>query len=135
MLRNYLTTAIRYLLRNPVYAFINVFGLSIGLTCALLILLFVKHELSYDRFHDKKDRIYRLVFEMKDSEGESISPQMTAPVSPDMVNEFPEVLNAVRFTYPARGFFSYEGESFESGPVTYTDSGFFEVFSFELLRW
>ncbi len=134
MLRNYITTALRYLMRNPVYAGINVFGLSLGLTCALLILLFIKNEFSYDRFHEKKADIYRLVFEFSDPEGSVRSPQMTAPVGPDMAAEFPEVVRAVRFTRPEDGYFSYGESSYRVENVSYADSTIFRVFSFELLR-
>ncbi|MFC2098321.1 ABC transporter permease [Bacteroidota bacterium] len=134
MLRNYLTTALRYLLRNPVYAAINVFGLSIGLTCALLILLFVKNEVSYDKFQANKENLYRLVFEFSSQEGEILSPQMTAPVGPDMVTEFPEVIRAARFTRPSEGFFSYDESTYSAERVMYADSTFFQMFSFNLLR-
>ncbi len=134
MLRNLVTTALRYLFRNPVYAAINVFGLSIGLTCALLILLFIKNEFSYDRFHEKRDELYRLVFEFSDEGGQVRSPQMTAPVGPDMVAEFPEVIRACRFTRPEDGFFSYEGKNHACTGVMYADSTVFRMFSFELAR-
>ena len=91
MFRNYLITALRNLLRNPLYAFINVFGLSIGITCSLVILLFIKHEFSYDRFHVRKDLIYRVVFENVSPERMVKSPQFTDPVGPAMVEEFPEI--------------------------------------------
>ena len=113
MLRNYYTTALRYLLKNPVYAGINIFGLSIGLTCTLLILLFIKNEFSYDRFHDKKEDIYRLVFELSTKGREIHTPQMVAPVGPDMVTEFPEVVSSVRFTQPEEGFLAYDESTFK----------------------
>jgi putative ABC transport system permease protein len=62
MLRNYLKIALRNLLKHKGYTFINVFGLAVGIACCVLILLFVRDELSYDRFHEKADRIYRVVF-------------------------------------------------------------------------
>ncbi len=133
MLRNYFTTAIRYLSKNPVYAGINIFGLSIGLTCALLILIFINNELSYDRFHDKKDNIYRLVFELSTKGREIHTPQMVAAVGPDMVTEFPEVVSAVRFTQPEEGFFGYDESTFNIEKLCYSDSNLFRMFSFELL--
>ncbi len=60
MLKNYLKIAIRNLLKNKGYSLINIFGLAIGMTCCVLILLFVQDELSYDAFHTKRDRLYRL---------------------------------------------------------------------------
>jgi putative ABC transport system permease protein len=59
MIKNYLTTAIQNLIRNKTYSTINILGLSGGLTCCLLIFIFVTDEYSYDKFHAKKERIYR----------------------------------------------------------------------------
>jgi putative ABC transport system permease protein len=134
MLRNYVTTALRYLFRNPVYAGINVLGLSIGLTSAVLILLFVKHEFSFDRFHGKEGMLYRLVFEFSDQEGVTRSPQMTAPVGPDMVSTFPEVIRATRFTPAESGFLSYDGSVTQAEKVMYADSTLYSMFSFEFLN-
>jgi len=133
MLRNHYTTALRYLLKNPLYAGINIFGLSIGLTCTLLILLFIKNEFSYDRFHDKKEDIYRLVFELSTKGREIHTPQMVPPVGPDMVMEFPEVVSSVRFTQPEEGFLGYDESTFNIEKLCYSDSNLFRMFSFELL--
>src|SRR5205809_6075801 len=69
MLKNYFTVALRNLLRNKIYAFINMAGLSIGLACAMLILLYVKDEVSYDRFHSNVNNIYRVVTQSLDKNG------------------------------------------------------------------
>jgi len=134
MFRNYLKTAIRNLLRNPVYALINILGLSIGITCSLLILIYIKHEICYDKFHDKKDDLYRMVFEFVDSDMQTISPQMTAPVGPSMVVEFPEVLHATRTSTYRSGFFTWNEQNFKVEHVLYADTSFFEMFSFDLLH-
>ena len=63
MLFNYLIVAVRNLLRSRVYAFINVAGLAIGLACTMLLGLFVHHEWNHDRFHERKDKIYRVIAE------------------------------------------------------------------------
>lgn len=65
MIRNYIKIAWRNLLRNKVYALINILGLSLGLACAMLILLYVKDEVSFDRFHENGDNIYRVVAQAK----------------------------------------------------------------------
>jgi putative ABC transport system permease protein len=59
MIRNYLKVAMRYLLRNKGYTAINILGLAIGITCCILIMMFVRSEFSYDKFHSKSERIYR----------------------------------------------------------------------------
>ena len=64
MLKNYLTIALRNLRKQKGYTFINVAGLAVGLACCLLISLYVQHERSYDRYHEKADRIYRLTTEL-----------------------------------------------------------------------
>jgi putative ABC transport system permease protein len=133
MIRNYIITAIRNLLRNPVYALINIFGLSIGITCSLLILIFIKNEISYDKFHKNKDDLYRMIFEMVNPDSRIISPQMTAPVAPAMMEEFPEVKAATRITGYRNGYFTYQNKSYKSDGVIYADSLFFEMFSFQLI--
>ena len=65
MFKNYLTVAIRNLLRHRVYSVINISGLAVGMACCILILLLIQDELSYDRFHQKMDRIYRVVMEYR----------------------------------------------------------------------
>ena len=69
MFRNYLKIAWRNLLRNKIYAFINIAGLAIGLACAMLILLYVKDEVSYDRFHENANNIYRITTQAIDKNG------------------------------------------------------------------
>ena len=73
MIRNYFKVAIRNLFKNSFYSFINIFGLSIGITSCLLILLYVNHEMSYDKFHKDHDRIYRVTAEAKLGGAEVIS--------------------------------------------------------------
>src|SRR5690606_9797303 len=90
MLKSYLTTALRNLLRNKVYAGINVVGLAVGLAACLLIALYVRYETSYDRFHEKADRIYRIALEYGLPQTRTPHPMAQA-----MVRDFPEVEAAV----------------------------------------
>ena len=69
MFKNYFKIALRNLLRNKIYAFINIAGLSIGFACAMLIILYVKDEVSYDRFHTNVNNIYRVVTQGIDKNG------------------------------------------------------------------
>ena len=69
MLKNYFNTTIRNLLRNRVYSAINIVGLSLGLACAILIILYTNDELSYDRFHENADNIYRVTNKWIDPDG------------------------------------------------------------------
>src|ERR1700733_4151885 len=72
MIKNYLVVAIRNLMRNKVVSIINISGLSIGLACCMLIVLYTKDELSYDRFHKDNDRIYRITMDMTDEKGNEV---------------------------------------------------------------
>ena len=71
MIRNYLKIGIRNMLSQKLYSFINVFGLAVGMAATILISLYVQNELSYDRYHDKADRIYRVSREWLNQDGES----------------------------------------------------------------
>ena len=70
MIRNYFKVAIRNLIKDKFYAFINIFGLALGITSCLLIVLYISQELSYDKFHTDADRIYRVVVKARLSENE-----------------------------------------------------------------
>ena len=81
-MRNYLTIAIRNLLRQKVYSAINVLGLATGLACCVLLLLYVRQELSYDSFHEKADRIYRIAEEATTREGKDMESYHTFSSGP-----------------------------------------------------
>jgi putative ABC transport system permease protein len=97
MFRNYLKVALRNILRHKGYSFINISGLAIGMACCILILLYVQHELSFDRYHKNSDRIYRLVLERKTPEGTSSDIATPPPLGPALVNDFPQCTHAVHF--------------------------------------
>src|SRR5450631_3945101 len=96
MSKNHLKIAIRSLLRNKMFTAINIFGLAIGISTCLLILLFVQDELSYDRFNKKADQIVRVVFRGS-VQGEKMKEAMVMPpVAQTLKSEYPEVLEATR---------------------------------------
>ncbi|MGH7455776.1 MAG: ABC transporter permease, partial [bacterium] len=135
MLKNYLKVALRNLLRHKGYSFINVTGLAVGITCCLLILLFVQDELSYDRYHEKADRIYRLVVE-NEAEGRIFQNALSsAPMVPALLRDYPEINSAVRF-YPvdASVLVSYEDKHFYEERFFYADAAVFEVFTFPFIK-
>src|SRR5436853_7433234 len=91
MFRNYLKISLRYLLRYKTYTAINVLGLAVGITCCVLIMLFVRSEFSYDRFHTKADRIYRM-WQVEKYQGQEFKNTFTPiPMGPAMQSSFPEV--------------------------------------------
>ncbi len=130
MFHSYLKLACRHMLRQKVYSFINIAGLTLGLACTILILLWVQGELIYDQFHTKKRDIYRVVGVGKEI-GFFGSP---APFAPAVLNEVPELVNAVRVRKAPRFVFKYQDKAFyEENGIT-ADPSFFDMFSFPLLQ-
>ncbi len=132
MLRNYIRTAFRNLWKYKFYSFINILGLAIGLACFLFILIYVKDELSYDRYHEKADRVYRLHSQANIFEQDLKMPQVGAPFGPYMVEQYPEVLQQVRFRERGSFLVNYENNNYREEKVIFADSTLFEVFSFPL---
>jgi putative ABC transport system permease protein len=132
MFRNYLKIALRNIRKHKGYSFINIAGLAIGIAACLLLFLWVQDELSYDRYHEKADRIYRVVSQYE-AEGKTRRFGWTsAPVGPALVNEFPGIEKAVRFG--RNGFVvSYQNKRFVE-QVYFTDPEVFDVFTFPLVK-
>ena len=98
MIKNYLVVALRNLTRYKAYNLINILGLAIGIACCILILLFVQHEFSFDHFHAKSDRIFRVLRENKMAGTSArFSPDSSGGITPAMQRDFPEVEAATRF--------------------------------------
>ena len=91
MLKNYLTIAWRSLMRDKLFAFLNIFGLAIGVTACLLIYIYVQDELSYDAHHTKKDRIYRVQAHFKFGDTHDHFGIVPFPTVRTLLNEFPEI--------------------------------------------
>jgi len=133
MFKNYLKIALRNLRRQKLYSFINIFGLSLGVACCLLILLFVEHEWSFDKFHRKADRLFRAVIvEHKIDGGVGKMAYQPLPLGPTLKDEFPEIEKTVRI-FTGGGAVSYGDKHFAEGFI-FTDPDFFEVFDFTLLQ-
>ncbi|MCK5148031.1 ABC transporter permease, partial [bacterium] len=132
MLINYLKTTFRSLRRHPMFNIINVVGLAIGMACFLLILLFVRHELSYDRHHENADRIYRIVLDARF--GGSLYPlcAVAAPTAAALEADYPEVEQAIRIYSADNPIISNKDRYFKENRVTWADEGLFDIFSIAL---
>ena len=133
MLKNYLKIAFRNLKKDKVHAFINVSGLAVGLACCLLIMLFVRNEWSYDRFHERSDDLYRAWVLEDYGENEEFFNTVTPIIlAPTLAETFPEIEHTVRI--------ATNNDQVQRGETTLTetkllvDPNFFEVFDFRLLR-
>ena len=106
MLKNYLVIAWRNLGKNKTFSFINILGLTIGITVCLMIFLFIMNEFSMDKFHRQGDRIYR-VMRKYDGSGPGV-PYLSAPYAPALLNDFPgEIKKAVR-VMPTNGLIVFD---------------------------
>jgi putative ABC transport system permease protein len=129
MLKNYMKIAFRSLKKYKGYSFINISGLAIGMAVCMLIFLWILNELSYDRFHEKADRICRLTMDIE------IGTTLHTPVSltaagPALVQDFPEVITAARVDRPGRVSVKYEDKIFQEADVGFAENAIFDIFSF-----
>ncbi|HEY4291073.1 MAG TPA: ABC transporter permease [Puia sp.] len=134
MFRNYIKIALRNLRRNKLFTAINIFGLALGLATCLVILLFVQHELSYDRYNEKADQIVRVVIKGVMQGGELKEANVMPPVAQTLKREFPEVLDATRLRNMGRPRVSYGDKTFREDNIAFVDSNFFQVFTLPLLK-
>ncbi len=134
MFNNYLKITIRTISRHKSYSFINVSGLAAGMACCILIMLFINNEFSYDDYHEKADRIYRLVDDIY-APGRGVLETATSSTrfAPFLLQEFPEIKNGVRFLQRRRLVEFNEKKIFEDN-CFYTDASVFSVFSFNLMK-
>src|SRR3569833_1513818 len=132
MLYNYFKVALRHLRQNKVFSFINIMGLAVGMTACYQIFQYVSFETSYDNFHSKADRIYRVVGEVK-TPSETLPVGVTvAPVAINLKKDFPEVEEAVRVAHD--DLLVHKGNiKFQEKKMLYADSGFFKIFDFPLV--
>src|ERR1700742_1100319 len=128
MIRNYIKTAFRNLMKNKGFTFINVFGLTLGLATCLLIVFYVFDELSYDRYNTKADRIYRVNMDLKYGGTTSSFAVAQPPLAAAVMNNFPEVESVVRITRSDGTRIKKGNEIFTEKTVAYADPGIFDVF-------
>ena len=128
MLKNYFKIALRNLRRHPGYTTINVVGLAIGLACCLLIVQFVRHEMSYDRHHENADQIYRIVSDW----GDFSAPATNPPFVRRLEAAYPAIKQA--WLNPFGGLVEYEQERFREDRIYFANEAFFEVFTIDILR-
>ena len=129
MSKNYLKIAFRNLSKYKTYSIINILGLGVGIACTIFIAVYVFDELSYDRYHENSDRIYRVAF------SDFYSGIYTStPLAEAMVKDFPEVESATRLYHSGFPVIRYEDKVFSEERFCWVDSNFFDIFSFEFIR-
>lgn len=138
MLKNYLQVALRNLLKNKVHTVINIFGLALGMASVFLITLYIRHELSYDKFHTQAENLYRIVWH-----GTNPQTRTPHPMAQALVADFPEVQSAVSLTPLWAAGLTRETHSLKNPDrddrydelnILAVDTTFFDVFDFPLVR-
>ncbi len=133
MIKNYFKIAWRNLLRNKAYSTINIGGLAIGLACFLLIAIFISNELSFDTYHENKNRIYRVVHHNSAEDPTDTWIWGNAPVGPALKADFPEIVEKVQFSGISDILLEYNNRSFQESECFYMDSAAFDVFTWPLI--
>ena len=135
MLSNLFTVSIRNLLRNSGYTLLHILGLTLGITCAIFITLYIVDETSYDDFHDKKDRIHRIVTTILENGKESFYGNTQVPMALALEGKYTEVERAVRFLSAGRELFENPDQKlqFYEEKFYFADASVFEVFTFPLI--
>jgi len=134
MILNYLKTAVRNIWRHRVHSVLNITGLAVGMACTIIILLWVRYEFSFDRYHENAERIYRLAtdFHFGSFQGKyAVSNNAPGPV---LERDYPEVQKAVRFHQVwGSSIVRYKGKKFVQHSMFYADNTVFDVFTLPLL--
>lgn len=133
MFKNLIKIAFRNILRDKAYSSINVAGLTIGITCSLLLLLYILDELSYDRYHKDADNIYRIVANVKEPDDAFVWRVTQMPLGEELRDNYPEVVNSVRFFDMARDLFKVGDREFYESEVLFADSTVFDMFTYDFI--
>ncbi|MDO6434857.1 ABC transporter permease [Flavitalea sp. BT771] len=134
MFKNYFKIALRSLRRNKAFTAINIAGLALGIASCLLIVLYVQHQLSYDRYNKKADRIVRVVLKGKMQVGELKESHVMPPVAAAFKKDFPEIEEATRIRAYGTPRITYKDKTFKEDEIAFVDSNFFRVFTVPLIK-
>jgi putative ABC transport system permease protein len=134
MFKNLLKTAFRHILKHPGYSLLNILGLTLGISSALFLIIYVSDELSFDRYHEKADRIYRVSSKITEPDDQFTWIFAQIPFGPQVVHDYPEVQSFVRFINMPRGLYKYEDKEFIEEGFYYVDSTLFDIFSYKLIK-
>jgi putative ABC transport system permease protein len=134
MFRSHIRIAIRNLMRRKSYAVINIFGLSVGMACCLLITLYVLDELSFDSFHENGNNIYRITTTTNIGGKQSSVASTNEQIGEVVADEIPEIRASVRVRKHVNWIVKHEGELFTEENVISADTNFFEIFTYPFIE-
>ncbi|CAN5587205.1 ABC transporter permease [soil metagenome] len=134
MFKNYLSLAIKNFRKQKLFSLINILGLTIGITCCLLIFLFILNEFSYDNFHKNGKDIYRVMRVASINGVTRQIPYLSPPYATALKNDYPDYIKSSLRVSPDNDLVTYNNVSFNEKKVYLTDSNFFQFFNFHLLK-
>jgi len=131
MFKNYFKIAFRNLISQKFYSFINIVGLSIGITACILVALYIKQDLSYDKYHKNARQIYRIGFSITQSGVTDYSAQTPALLGPTLKELYPEIKKLSRIYFSDRKLVKAGDKKYYEDRISYADSAFFDIFSYQ----
>jgi putative ABC transport system permease protein len=134
MIKNLLKTAVRHILKHFGYSILNILGLTIGISSALFLIIYVADEVSYDRYNEKVDRIYRVSSKITEPDDQFTWNVAQIPFGPQVVQDYPEVQSFVRFIPMGRSLYKYEDKEFNEENFFYVDSTLFDIFTYKVIK-
>ncbi|MDQ6764060.1 MAG: ABC transporter permease [Bacteroidota bacterium] len=134
MFKNYFKTGWRNLVKHKTFSFINIAGLSIGISVCFIIMLYVQDELSYDRFNKNAGRIVRVIFKADINGGKIFESNVMPPVAAAMKSDYPEVEDATRLQVSGAPKVSYKDKTFKDDELAFVDPNFFNIFTLPLIE-
>lgn len=134
MFKNLLRTAVRHISKHLGYSLLNILGLTLGISSALLLIIYVADEVSYDRYHEKADRIYRVSSKITEPDDAFTWIIAQIPFGPQVVQDYPEVQSFVRFLNMPQTFYKYEDKEYNEEDFFYADSTLFDIFTYKVLK-
>jgi putative ABC transport system permease protein len=134
MLKNLIKTAVRHIMNHIGYSVLNILGLVLGITSALFLVIYVADEVSYDRYNEKADRIYRVSSKITEPDDQFTWIVAQIPFAPQVVHDYPEVQSVVRFINMPRALYSFEDKEYNEENFFYVDSTLFDIFTYKIIK-
>ncbi|MBN2275715.1 MAG: ABC transporter permease [Bacteroidales bacterium] len=134
MIKNLIKTAVRYIFKHFGYSLMNILGLTLGITSALFLIIYSANEISYDRYHEKAHRIYRVSSKITEPDDQFTWIVAQIPFGPQVVQDYPDVEAYVRFIDMGRTLFRYEDKEFNEEHFYYADSALFDIFTYRVVK-
>jgi len=134
MIKNLIKTAFRNMVKNAGYSLLNVLGLVLGLTSALFLILYISHELSYDRYHDQVDQIYRVQSHITETDDEFTWIIAQVPFAEQVIQDYPEVKSTARFINFGRALFAQDAKEFFEENIYFADTTVFDIFTYRFIH-